>query len=65
MFSTGVFKVMAHGDDLKAPFALLRCWLCTDSCASVHNMLMKTVACAYSCSRTVRFAESFVSCIST
>lgn len=48
MFLTGVFKVMARGDDLKA-LALLHYWLCMDSCVSAHNTLMKTVECAYSC----------------
>lgn len=47
MFLTGIFKVMAHGDDLKAPLALLHYWLCMDSCVSAHNTLMKTVECAY------------------
>lgn len=48
MFLTGVFKVMARGDDLKA-LARLHCWLCMDSSISAHNTLMKTVECAYSC----------------
>ena len=65
MFSTGVFKVMAHGDDLKAPLAPQHCQFCMGSRVSVHNKLIKTVKCAYSCSCTVCFAKRIVSCIST
>lgn len=60
MFSTGVFKVMAHGNDLKALLAPLHHWLCMDSCVSVYSVLTDTVKCACTHSSTVYFSETFV-----